>query len=144
MVNLTSMVGLAKLPYHHEDNGELVVIEGLTHIPFGVARVFVVRASMCSVRGQHAHKECSQFLTCPIGSVEVLCDDGITTATYVLGSPDVGLLIPPGIWAQQTYQVQNSILMVLCDKPYNENDYIREYSEFKEYRRTSGSLDGGN
>ena len=133
-----SAVTLIKLPHHFADNGDLVVMEGLTHVPFSIARVFVVRAPASAIRGQHAHKACTQFLTCPIGSVEVRCDDGRATATYVLDHPNVGLLVPPSIWAQETYQAPGSILTVLCDRPYEAHDYIRDYGEFKVYRQADG------
>lgn len=130
-----SSVSLIELPRHSEANGELVIMEGMVHVPFSVARVFVVRAPVGAIRGQHAHKACSQFLTCPIGNVEVLCDDGYDTATFILDQPNVGLLVPPGIWAQQTYQAVGSVLTVLCDRPYEAQDYIRDYGEFKAYLR---------
>lgn len=133
-----SKVTLIKLPHHSEGNGGLVVMEGLTHVPFSIARVFVVRAPAGAIRGRHAHKACTQFLTCPTGSVEVLCDDGLETATYILDQPGVGLLIPPSIWAQQTYQAPGSVLTVLCDRPYEAEDYIRDYTEFKAYRLADG------
>jgi dTDP-4-dehydrorhamnose 3,5-epimerase-like enzyme len=129
-------VSLVALPHHYEDNGDLVVIEALTHVPFRIARVFVVRAPPGAIRGQHAHKMCAQFLTCPTGRVEVVCDDGLNEATYVLDQPDVGLLVPAGIWSQQTYQAESSVLTVLCDRPYEAHDYIRDYEEFRAYRRS--------
>lgn len=113
-------------------------MEGLTHVPFAIARVFVVRAPVDAVRGQHAHKACTQLLTCPTGSVEVVCDDGSETASYILDRPEIGLLIPPSIWAQQTYRDPGSVLTVLCDRPYEAEDYIRDYPQFQAYR----SLDG--
>jgi dTDP-4-dehydrorhamnose 3,5-epimerase-like enzyme len=85
-----------------EDNGDLVVIEGGVHVPFVIARLFVVRAHDGAIRGQHAHRECSQFLTCTSGTIEVLCDDGEQTAEFVLNEPNSGLLVPPKIWSQQT------------------------------------------
>lgn len=125
---------VVKLPHHHEDNGDLVVMEGMTNIPFSIARVFVVRAPEGAIRGQHAHKMCSQFLTCPRGLVEVECTDGDQSTTIILDHPNVGLLVPPGIWSQQTYTVQGTALTVLCDRPYEADDYIREYQEFLAYR----------
>ena len=56
------------------------------------------------------------------------------SVTYLLNKPNEGLLIPPGIWAQQTYLTENSVLTVLCDRPYEAADYIREYEEFITYR----------
>ncbi len=133
-----SAVTLIKLPHHFADNGDLVVMEGLTHFPFSIARVFVVRAPVGAIRGQHAHKACVQFLTCPAGSIEVLCDDGLVTAIYILDRPNVGLMVPPSIWAQQTYLAPGSVLTVLCDRPYEAQDYIRDYDDFKVYRKSDG------
>ncbi len=126
-------VTLIKLPHHVADNGDLVVMEGMVHFPFSIARVFVVRAPVGAVRGRHAHKTCSQLLICTIGSIEVLCDDGFSTHTYLLDRPSIGLLVPPGIWAQQTYLSPESVLTVLCDMPYEEGDYVRGYDDFKAY-----------
>ena len=127
-------VQIIYLPHDFAGNGDLTVMEGLTHIPFPIARVFVVRGFAGSVRGDHAHKACTQFLTCPYGVVEVRCDDGSKVTTFVLDKPEVGILIPPGIWAQQTYLVANSVLTVLCDRAYEAFDYIRDYSEYKKFR----------
>ena len=134
MLNPISAVQLIQLPYDLAHNGDLVVMEGMVHVPFEVARVFVVRGIEGAIRGQHAHKACMQFLTCPFGEVEVHCDDGNEVATFILNRPDVGLLIPPSIWAHQIYYAENSVLTVLCDRPYERNDYIRNYEDFKTYR----------
>lgn len=133
-MNSITNVLLVHLPFNFAENGDLTVIEGLIHIPFPIARVFVVRGFGGSVRGEHAHKACTQFLTCPYGSVEVLCDDGLKTGHFFLNKPEIGLLVPPGIWAKQTYLETNSVLTVLCDRVYEPLDYIRDYYEYKKYR----------
>ena len=127
-------LSLINLPHHFEDNGDLVVIEGMVHVPFNIARVFVVRAPKGSIRGQHAHKACAQFLNCPRGSVTVTVDDGNRLASFELTHPNVGLYLPPGIWAEQLYNTDDSALTVLCDRRYEKEDYIRIYSEFINYR----------
>jgi dTDP-4-dehydrorhamnose 3,5-epimerase-like enzyme len=129
-------VDLVRLPHHFEDNGDLVVMEGMINVPFSIARVFVVRAPTGAIRGQHAHRVCAQFLTCPSGAVEVICDDGEQSVTHLLDHPNIGLLVPPGIWAQQTYRDPHSALTVLCDQPYDAADYIRDYRDFKAYRKS--------
>ena len=137
MLYSLNAVKLLNLFYDCTENGDLTVMEGMSHIPFSIARVFVVRGFDGSVRGEHAHKACTQFLTCPYGGVEVRCDDGSEVATFILDKPDVGLLLPPGIWTQQTYLIANSVLTVLCDRPYEHLDYIRNYDEYKKYRNTT-------
>ena len=124
------LVKLIELPYHKENNGDLVVVEGEI-IPFSIKRVFNVRQQKDDIRGRHAHRQCSQLLICTNGAVEVKCDDSRTTEIYVLDKPNFGLFIPPGIWADQKYIENNTILTVLCDRPFEEADYIRNYDDFK-------------
>ena len=134
MQNSLAHAKLISLPYDFADNGDLAVMEGQRQVPFSIARVFVVRGFQGAVRGQHAHKACTQFLTCPFGKVDVQCDNGLEVVSFVLDRPQIGLLIPPGIWAQQNYIIANSVLTVLCDRPYEQDDYIRDYGHFKDYR----------
>ena len=124
------LVKLIELPYHKENNGDLVVVEGEI-IPFSIKRVFNVRQQKGDIRGRHAHRHCSQLLICTNGAVEVKCDDSRTTEIYVLDKPNFGLYIPPGIWADQKYIENNTILTVLCDRPFEEADYLRNYEDFK-------------
>lgn len=138
-----SAVRPINLPHYLDDNGDLVVAEGMIHVPFAIARVFVVRAPIGAIRGQHAHRACTQFLICPIGSVEVRCDDGREIATYILDHPGAGLLVPPSIWAQQTFLLLGSVLTVLCDRLYEAQDYIRDYDDFRVYRTADGGCRSG-
>ena len=123
------LVKLIELPYLKENNGDLVVVEGEI-IPFSIKRVFNVRQQKGDIRGKHAHLHCSQLLICTNGAVEVKCDDSRTTEIYVLDKPNFGLFIPPGIWADQKYIENNTILTVLCDRPFEEADYLRNYEDF--------------
>lgn len=125
-----SQVKIIDLPHHFEENGDLIVMEKFKNVPFEIQRVFVVRAPKGAIRGQHSHIKCTQLLTCPSGIIDVQCDDGKNKSYFTLKHPNMALLIPPGIWAQQTYTVENSILTVLCDRIYEAEDYIREYNIF--------------
>ena len=126
------LVKLIELPYLKESNGDLVAVEGESNvIPFSIKRVFNVRAQKGNIRGKHAHRQCSQLLICTNGSIEVKCDDGNTNELYVLDKPNFGLLIAPGVWAEQRYMENNTILTVLCNRPFEEVDYLRNYEDFK-------------
>lgn len=131
---------LVELQHHFEENGDLIVMERIDKVPFDIQRVFVVRAPLGAIRGHHAHKRCAQFLVCTNGCVEVICDDGVSTATFILNRPELGLVLPPSIWSQQNYQSANSVLTVLCDRPYEAADYIRDYEAFLGYRKSVGDL----
>lgn len=126
---------LINIPSYSENNGSLIVLEEEGIVPFSIARVFVVNAEKDAIRGEHAHKECTQLLSCLSGRINVLCDDGENTIEYTLTPLNQAILIPAGIWGVQKYKLENSSLMVLCDQPYSEDDYIRDYSQFKQWKQ---------
>lgn len=126
---------LTKLPLNSALNGDLSVIESLKDLPFLIKRIFFVKANSKSIRGEHAHRKCSQFLICLHGSVKVECTDSVETKIFFLEKTNVGLLIPHGIWAKQEYLEANSILAVLCDRYFESDDYIRDYEDFIEYKK---------
>jgi dTDP-4-dehydrorhamnose 3,5-epimerase-like enzyme len=127
-------MSLTKLSQNIAENGELTVIEGLKEVPYDIRRVFFVRGNGGAIRGMHAHRECSQFLICLMGCIKIICDDSFTQREFELENPATGLLIPPGIWSTQIYDMSSSVLAVLCDKEYDAGDYIREYDQFLLYK----------
>lgn len=118
--------------YEHT-NGVLCVYESNKQIPFQIKRVFTVSANAGDNRGDHAHKRCTQLLVCVAGKIQVTCDDGAISSHYLLDNMGSGLLVPPGVWAKQEYLEDGAVLMVLCDRGYEEEDYIRHYSDFKKF-----------
>jgi dTDP-4-dehydrorhamnose 3,5-epimerase-like enzyme len=120
-------------PVFDDPNGILAVFEGAVgaaQVPFSIARVFTVLANKGAVRGKHAHYRCTQLLVCLSGAILVTCFDGTITEEVILESSGEGILIPPRIWATQEFQKDNSIMMVLCDRVYEPEDYIRDYQTF--------------
>ena len=127
-------VQLIQFPFFKEDNGELSVFEqNPKAIPFQIKRIFNVRADKGSIRGQHAHRLCSQMLICSNGSIEVFCDDSSNQEVYLLDNPNYGLLVHPGVWAEQRYVGNNSTMTVICDRLYEAEDYISDYELFKDF-----------
>jgi dTDP-4-dehydrorhamnose 3,5-epimerase-like enzyme len=129
-----SDVSIVDFPFFKESNGSLLIMESGGVVPFEIARVFFVKADAGAVRGNHAHYKCFQLLQCINGSISITCNDGNESVDYILDVSNQGLLIPPGIWASQTYTDNNSSLLVLCDQPFSEADYIRNYDEYLQYR----------
>jgi len=87
------------------------------------------------VRGHHAHISTKQFFICTNGQCTIECYDGKDKAEFVLNSPNQGLFLPEMIWSHQTYDVQETTLLTLCDKSYDENDYIRNFEKYHQYRK---------
>lgn len=111
--------------------GNITAVNNGKEIPFEIKRVFYLYdIPGGESRGAHAHKECHQFLVAASGSFEVLLDDGNTKRQVLLNRPDIGLHIPPGIWASEINFSSGSICLVLASHEYDELDYIRNYSNF--------------
>jgi len=117
---------------HVDVNGALCAYEASQGVPFDIKRVFTVTAQQGDVRGDHSHIECSQLLICVSGHITLSCDNGNEVTQHELDDMHKGLLVPPGIWTRQDYKMNGSVLMVLCDREYDPDDYIFDYKEFKQ------------
>ena len=119
----------------HTQQGSLVVLEGEKDIPFKIQRMFFVTdVPPGETRGRHAHRQCNQVFLCQKGTLKVTCDDGKNQREFVLDRPDRALVVPASIWAEETYGVEGSTLLVLADQPYDPQDYVHSYDEFISWR----------
>jgi len=133
-MNFVGDIRVFRLPKFLDKQGFLVAFDGASDFKIDLRRVFVVSGHGGSVRGKHAHKALTQILVCLRGTCRVICDDGEARREVLLDTPEDALQIPPGIWAEEHYIDSESIVMVLCDLPFDESDYIRDYAEFLAYR----------
>ena len=114
--------------------GFISVIEQNKHLPFPVERVYWTYYTPESiVRGRHAHHVTEQVLVAVSGRIILTTEDtaGIIQ-TFVLDNPDSGVYIPPYVWHTMQYS-HSSVQMVFASHVYEESDYIREYSDFKNH-----------
>ncbi len=128
-----SFIELPRIEYRA---GNITPVYGNINIPFKIRRVFYTYdIPGGEARGAHAHRECHQFLVAAGGSFEVALDDGVNRRTVLLNRPFYGLHIPPGIWAAEQGFSSGSVCLVLASTPFDENDYIRDYNEFRNFRK---------
>lgn len=126
-------VRLVKFPEYSDIRGSLSVGSFLDDIPFKPKRYFLVyNVPSKETRGEHAHKECHQFLVCVHGSLSVLVDDGVSRAEIFLDSPTLGLYMPPMVWGVQYKYSPDAVLLVFASHEYDPDDYIRNYEQFIE------------
>ena len=71
---------------------------------------------------------------CQRGSVSVVVDDGPTMRGDTARSPNLGVYVPPLVWAVQYRYTADALLLVLASDPYDPADYIRDYDEFLLHR----------
>lgn len=119
-------------PQHGDDRGMLVALEEQKDIPFKIRRVYYIYDTKEGVRrGFHAHLNLEQILICVHGSCKILLDNGREKETVILDKPYEGLYITNDIWREMYDFSPDAVLMVLASELYNEDDYIRNYDEFK-------------
>jgi UDP-2-acetamido-3-amino-2,3-dideoxy-glucuronate N-acetyltransferase len=111
--------------------GNLVAAQAPDHLPFVPQRAFLVYdVPSKDVRGEHAHRRCHQFLIAARGSLAIIVDNGREREEVLLDRPELGLYLPPMIWAVQYQYTREAMLLVLASDPYDSGDYIRSYDEF--------------
>ncbi|MCF7913167.1 MAG: FdtA/QdtA family cupin domain-containing protein [Candidatus Cloacimonetes bacterium] len=116
-------------------DGYLCVAENAIDIPFSVQRVYYIYNlnNPEAVRGKHAHKELEQAIFCVNGSFELWLDDGLMQEQTTLDSPEKGVYMGAGVWHVMNNFSSDCVILVLASDFFDEQDYIRDYAEFKEF-----------
>lgn len=119
------------LPTMRDARGALTVAEFDRLVPFPVVRLFYVwDVPAGTERGRHAHHHCSQYMICVSGRLGITLSSGSCHRRVELSAGN-GLLVTPGIFAAETYRDTGTVLLVLCDRPYEKEDYIHSIDEME-------------
>lgn len=115
-----------------DERGNLVVIEGEGRdLPFDIKRVFYIYGSDSTViRGQHANRETEFLLVNVSGSSKVRVDNGDESAVIELNRPRMGLYLSSMLWKDMYDFSEDSVLLVLASRHYDEKEYIRDYGTY--------------
>lgn len=106
-----------------------------SEIPFNIKRVYYLYdVPSDSTRGGHSHYELEQYVIAASGSFVFVLDDGQNKKEFFLNSPSKALHIKKGIWREMKEFSGGSICLVLASMKYTEEDYIRNYNDFLNYR----------
>lgn len=131
---------IIEIDKHHHKKGNISVIENGITIPFDVKRAYYLYdVPGGESRGGHAHKNLQQLIIAASGSFNVTLDDGNVKRTFTLNRPYQGLLIVPGIWRELDDFSSGSVCLVLASHKYDEQDYIRDYQYFKNFKNDSSN-----
>lgn len=123
---------LLDFPKNHQLNGNLTSITNGEEVPFDIKRIYYLYdVPGGNSRGGHAHRNLYQIMVALSGSFTVTLDDGNSKQSFHLFQPYQGLLIPPGLWRDLDTFSSGSICMVLASELYEEEDYFRNYDQFK-------------
>lgn len=127
---------IIEIDKHHNEKGNISVIENGITIPFDPKRVYYLYdVPGGESRGGHAHKELEQLIVAASGSFNVTLNDGNVRRTFTLNRPYQGLLVVPGIWRELDDFSSGSVCLVLASHLYEESDYIRDYTDFLKHKK---------
>jgi len=127
---------------HGDERGMLVALEEYKDIPFEIKRVYYMYDTKKDIhRGFHAHKNLEQILVCVSGSCKIRLDNGYESKIVTLETPYEGLYITKSLWREMYDFSDDAVLLVFASDIYKEEDYIRDYDEFKKMVE-SGYWDG--
>jgi len=114
--------------------GYITIAEGNKNIPFDVKRVYwTYYTPQDVIRGGHAHKALQQVIFAVSGTITFNTQDqNGNKETFILDHPSKGLFLPNLIW-RDIHFTHNAVLLCLASEYYTENDYFRDFEEFKNY-----------
>lgn len=120
------------LPKILDRRGNLSIIEEENHIPFKIKRTYwIYDVPGGEKRGGHAYRENQEFIVALSGSFDVLFDDGKEQNIFHLNRSYYGLYVPKGFWRKMENFSTNSLALILSSTPFNADDYIYDYEQFK-------------
>jgi hypothetical protein len=115
----------------NEDLGYITKAEN-SKLPFQIMRVYWTYLTPGEViRGHHAHKQLEQIIIATSGTIKLNVENiAGEKMEFILDSPDKAVYLPPVHWRTIDF-LNNAVLLCLASQEYDENDYIRDYTEFK-------------
>jgi hypothetical protein len=123
---------IIELPKILDDRGNLTFIEEEKHIPFKIERTYwIYDVPGGEMRGSHAFKNTYEVVIALSGSFDLVLHDGISEQCFHLNRSYYGILVPKMIWRKMENFSTNSLALVLASTEYREDDYIRDFDEFK-------------
>lgn len=136
------------IPQNHEfdikdSNSGIIVLSAATingiealSAPFRVKRAyFITGIPPHQTRGSHAHRLTAQMIFAVKGSFSVTLDNGEANTTVMLARDCSPVHIPAGIWHTLDNFSPDAVCLVLASELYSDNDYIRDYREFIDFRK---------
>ena len=125
-------IKIINLPKINDPRGNLSFFESDNQIPFKIMRSYwIYDVPGGEIRGSHAFKESQEFIVSLSGSFDVVLHDGTKEMKYSLNRSYYGLYIPKSIWRTLENFSTNALALIVSDKKFDKNDYIRDFDIFK-------------
>ena len=126
------MTEIISLPKILDKRGNLSFFEYPNQLPFEIARTYwIYDVPGGETRGSHAFKEQQEFIVALSGSFDIVLNDGNEETKFSLNRSYYGLFIPKMYWRRLENFSTNALALIVSDKHFDEQDYIRDFEEFK-------------
>ena len=79
-------------------------------------------------------RKLEEVIVAALGFFEVEVDDSSSKKTFTLNRSYHGFYLPRLIWRELRNFSSGAICLVLASRWYGEEDYLRDYAEFIQYR----------
>ena len=120
-----------------DTRGNLDIAEFLNIGKFETKRIYYIsNVPENDTRGAHAHKSLDQVFFAVAGSFNMTVTDGFITETVELKAHEMGYFLPAGHWRDLDNFTSDAVCLVLASEHYDENDYIRSYEEYLEWKKS--------
>lgn len=126
---------IINLPKIVDPRGNLSFFEHPNQLPFEIARTYwIYDVPGGEQRGSHAFKEQQEFIIALSGSFDIVLNDGEKEERFTLNRSYYGLYIPKMLWRTIENFSTNSLALIVSDKSFDDQDYIRDFEDFKKLR----------
>ncbi len=134
----TSGPRLINLPKYLDKRGNLSFIEEETHLPFRIRRTYwIYDVPGGEHRGGHAFRETDELIVALSGSFDVVLNDGMKEWKFALNRSYFGVYVPKMVWRILENFSTNSLALVIASTAFSENDYIRDFNEFRSIKKNA-------
>ena len=120
-----------------DSRGNLDVAEFLNIGKFETKRIYYISGvPENDARGAHAHKHLNQVFFSVAGNLSMTVTDGSITETVDSRAHQMGYFLPAGYWRDLKNFTNDAVCLVLASEHYDENDYIRSFEEYLEWKKS--------
>jgi mannose-6-phosphate isomerase-like protein (cupin superfamily) len=120
-----------------DNRGKLDIAEFQNIGKFETKRIYYISSvPENDSRGAHAHKNLDQVFFAVAGKFNMTVTDGSNTDTVELKAHQLGYFLPAGHWRDLSNFTNDAVCVVLASEHYDENDYIRSFEEFLEWKKS--------
>jgi dTDP-4-dehydrorhamnose 3,5-epimerase-like enzyme len=112
--------------------GKLISLENFSTVPFEIKRIFYIYSTQKDIsRGNHANYKSEFLIISLVGNCKIKYFFDGKFSIKTLSKNNYGLYLPKLIWKEMYDFSEDSVLLILSNTLYNNNDYINDFSFYK-------------